>query len=98
VNLEHIKFQNKLFIEKQPVTLSDYLMPVIFNVGEIATQGGDFMRCGGDFVIYVIWGGFQFPGGKFLQHTQMLNWFQKTFATLESKHLIHFRPHGSYQR
>jgi len=28
---------------------------------------GDFMRYEGDFVIYQIWGRFQFPGGRFLQ-------------------------------
>jgi len=29
---------------------------MVFNVGEIAPQGGDFMRCGGDFVICEIRG------------------------------------------
>jgi len=32
------------------------LRAVIFNVGEIAPPAGDFMRCGGDFVICEIWG------------------------------------------
>jgi len=52
--------------------------PVIFNAGEIAPRG-DFMRQGGDFVIYQIWGDFSLQGGDFcrLEYTKILNWIQK---------------------
>jgi len=36
--------------------LSSHSCPVVFNVGEIAPPWGDFMRCGGDFVINEILG------------------------------------------
>jgi len=51
---------------------------VVLNVGEIAPEG-DFMRYGGDFVIYQIWGGYSFLGGDLcrLEYTKILNWFRK---------------------
>ena len=52
---------------------------MVFNVGEIAPPGGDFIRCGGDIVIYEIWEAISVSRGAILQvkPTQRLNWFQK---------------------
>jgi len=41
--------------QKQPFSI-ERAKSVVFNVDEIATSGGDFMRCGGDFAIFEIWG------------------------------------------
>jgi len=52
---------------------------MIFSVGEIAPRA-DFVRCGGEFVIYEVWGAISvFREGDFcrLKYIQMLNWFQK---------------------
>ena len=58
--------------------------------------GDNFMRCGGDFVSYEIWGGFRFLEGRFLQvktysnvqmipkNQYLLLWNQSIWCTFDS--------------
>jgi len=41
--------------------------PVVFNGGKIASQGGDFIRYGCDFVIFFVWEAISVSRGRFLQ-------------------------------
>jgi len=60
------QYGNSVFIiDMLPFSLAPFTA-VVFNVGENAPRWR-FHACGGDFVIYEIWGRFRFPGGRFPQ-------------------------------
>jgi len=56
------------------------------------------MHYGGDFVIYLMWGRFQFPEGQFLKvrrysNSELISNIRTTFSTSEPNYLMQFQLH-----